>query len=133
MNNYGVTLINAAKAELDKAYSPYSGFSVACALLTADGKIITGVNVENGSYGLTICAERCAVCAGVADGQRRFIAAAVVAKDAPGATPCGACRQVLSEFMPCDAPIYCVDANGEIITYTIGKLLPHPFKDASQF
>lgn len=121
----GAYLIDAARAQLDKAYAPYSNFPVACALEAEDGTIITGVNVENGSYGLTVCAERCAVFAGVAAGHRRFKAAAVVAK-VQGITPCGACRQVLSEFMAPDAPLYYPDVSGAQRT-TIGDLLPNAF------
>jgi cytidine deaminase len=123
--NEGNHLIDAASAQLGKAYAPYSNFPVACALIAEDGTIVTGVNVENGSYGLTICAERCAVFAGVAAGHRRFKAAAVVAK-LPGVTPCGACRQVLSEFMDPSAPLYYPSDSGLQRT-TIGDLLPNAF------
>jgi len=121
----GSYLIDAARAQLAKAYAPYSEFPVACALEAEDGTIVTGVNVENGSYGLTICAERCAVFSGVAAGHRRFKAAAVVARD-PGITPCGACRQVLSEFMDPSAPVYYPDESGVRRT-TMAQLLPDAF------
>lgn len=121
----GRYLVDTARAQLAKAYAPYSDFPVACALEAEDGTIVTGVNVENGSYGLTICAERCAVFAGVAAGHRRFKAAAVVAKD-PGITPCGACRQVLSEFMDPSAPVFYPDESG-IRRTTIAQLLPDAF------
>jgi cytidine deaminase len=121
----GSYLVEAARAQLEKAYAPDSKFPVACALEAEDGTVVTGVNVENGSYGLTICAERCAVFAGVAAGHRRFRAAAIVARS-PGVTPCGACRQVLNEFMDPSAPVFYPDESGVQRT-TIAQLLPHAF------
>lgn len=127
----GQELMDAASAVIYRAYAPYSRFSVGCALLVEDGTIVTGVNVENGSYGLTICAERCAVCAGVASGHKRFVAAAV-ASTVQGATPCGACRQVLSEFMSESALVFYIDLNGELKSLSIAELLPHPFSSVGQ-
>src|SRR5436305_1990648 len=91
-------LIAAACDIRKQAHAPYSKFQVGAALLTASGKIITGCNVENASYGLTICAERSAVCSAIAAGQRQFVAMAVATPG--GHSPCGACRQVLVEFAP---------------------------------
>src|ERR1700754_3730242 len=91
-------LIQAAAGVAQHAHAPYSGFQVGAAVLTASGEIFGGCNVENASYGLTICAERSAVCAAVAAGHKEMAAVAVVASG--GASPCGACRQVLSEFGP---------------------------------
>lgn len=121
----GNYLVDVARSQLAKAYAPYSSFRVACALVAEDGTLITGVNVENASYGLTICAERCAVFSGVALGKRKYKAAAVVA-DETGITPCGACRQVMNEFMDSTAPLYYCDESGVRQT-TIGALLPDAF------
>lgn len=121
----GAYLLEAARAQLDRAYAPYSNLHVACALRTEDGTIVTGVNVENASFGLTICAERCAVVCAVAAGHRKFKAAAVVTK-VQGITPCGACRQVLSEFMDPSAPVFYLD-DSVVRRTTISELLPNAF------
>lgn len=91
-------LVEAAWLARDAAYAPYSNFSVGAALLAADGRIFSGCNVENISYGLTNCAERVALGAAVAAGVREFLAVAVVADTGVPISPCGACRQVLAEF-----------------------------------
>jgi len=93
-------LLARARAAATKAYVPYSEFPVGAAVLTADGSIHTGCNVENASYGLTICAERVAATAAVSSGHREFIAVAVSAPKVLRTTPCGACRQFLNEFRP---------------------------------
>jgi cytidine deaminase len=93
-------LLARARAAANQAYVPYSGFPVGAAVLTADGSIHTGCNVENASYGLTICAERVAATGAVSSGHRQIIAVAVSAPKVARTTPCGACRQFLNEFRP---------------------------------
>jgi cytidine deaminase len=109
------------------AYAPYSRFPVGAALLTRDGRVIHGCNVENASYGLAICAERNAVWRAVSEGIREFTAIAVTARDGHGAPPCGSCRQVLYEFAP-NAWVYWRDARGRILRRRAHELLPSPFR-----
>ena len=118
----------AARAVRRRAYAPYSGFQVGAAVLTAGGRIFTGANVENASYGLTVCAERAAVLAAVAAGERRLRAVLIVAPRA--APPCGACRQVLAEFAAPDCPIYLSEPTGRAAPkrLRLEELLPLAFK-----
>ncbi len=120
-------LIAAARAVRDKAYVPYSRFRVGAALLTPDGRIFSGVNVENASYGLTVCAERNAVGRMVTDGAQCIVAVAVCTDN--GVTPCGACRQVLMEFVPpdADAAVYIIDGQGNVRETTLFTLIPDHF------
>lgn len=120
-------LIRAAQEARLRAYCPYSEFAVGAALLTEDGSIIKGCNVENVSYGLTICAERSAVCSAVAQGHRNFTAVAIVADQGERFVgPCGACRQVLAEFGG-SCEVYLARLTSEYIKTTVGKLLPDGF------
>jgi cytidine deaminase len=122
------TLLDAARAAAAGAYAPYSRFPVGAAVLTDDGAVIAGSNVENASYGLTVCAERVAVWTAVAAGARTVRAMAVVALKGAGATPCGACRQVLREFVPNDADLIVVVEGGEgSIQIPLSSLLPLSF------
>ena len=120
-------LIDAARAACERAYAPYSNFRVGAAIATDDDTIVTGCNVENASYGLTICAERAAVFSAVAAGTRAIscIAVAIAAPGDDEATlvPCGACLQVLAEFMPPDGKVL-IAGRGEL---TLKDLLPHSF------
>ena len=93
-------LLDAARLVAENAYAPASGFQVGAALLAVDGRIFVGCNVENASFGLTICAERGAVCRAVAEGAREFSKIAIWTPSDPPGSPCGACRQVLAEFGP---------------------------------
>jgi cytidine deaminase len=118
-------LVSTARAAVRASYAPYSQFRVGAALLCSDGTIIAGVNVENRSYGLTICAERTAIVSAVAAGHHSFTAIAVFSPDADyPISPCGACRQVMSEFMEADSPVLFVDAGGRIETHTVGEIFP---------
>ena len=118
-------LLKEARQIADKAYAPYSKFRVGAALLCENGVIITGVNVENRSFGLTICAERNAICAAVAKGQRKFAALAVSTTDSVEPVgPCGACRQVMGEFMSADTPVYFAGNGPNQVNTTVGELLP---------
>jgi len=121
-------LIEAAVAAYNKAYAPYSHYSVGAALLTDSGEIVDGVNVENAVYPLTICAERVAIFKAVSQGQRSFQAIAVVTKN--GGTPCGSCRQVMAEFGP-DAVVLIANTSGQLLnTFTVKELLPSAFGKA---
>ncbi|HUA23101.1 MAG TPA: cytidine deaminase [Steroidobacteraceae bacterium] len=115
-----------ARACLDRAHAPYSHFRVAAAVVDDQGRVFTGVNVENVSYGLSMCAERVAIFTAVAAGARRITAVAVAATGADLLSPCGACRQVLVEFAAPEAFVYC-DAPGGMHRWTVGELLPHAF------
>lgn len=107
------------------AYAPYSRFRVGAALLLEDGTVVTGANVENRSYGLTSCAERSAVFTAVSSGRRRFSAIAVATPDASAPVPpCGACRQVLSEFASADMLVTWGARAGDTITRSLGELYP---------
>lgn len=119
-------LIAAATAVRQHAYAPASHFKVGAAVLTDDGRIFSGCNVENASFGLTVCAERAAVCAAVATGCRALRAVAIVTDLRDPARPCGACRQVLAEFGPAMV-VLLVGNTGERIVTSLDRLLPEPF------
>lgn len=118
-------LLDAARLAREQAYAPYSRFAVGAALRTKSGRIFTGCNVENLSFGLTICAERSAVFSAVAAGERDFTALAVVADSRQPITPCGACRQVLAEFAPA-LPVCSANLQGAVFESSIAELLPRP-------
>ena len=122
-------LILAATEARTRAFAPYSGFRVGAALLTENGTIITGCNVESASYGLTLCAERVAIVKAVSEGHIRFTAVAVVADTERLTPPCGACRQLLWEFAP-DATVTLANLHGRTAQHTVRELLPNGF-DAS--
>lgn len=114
-------LINAAWTAREHAYAPYSKFSVGAAVLSVSGRIFTGSNVENLSYGLTQCAERTAICSAVAEGVREFLMLVVVADTAVPISPCGACRQVMAEF---GVPRVILANRGERLEFSLEELLP---------
>lgn len=120
-------LYRLAASQLNKAYAPYSEFHVGAALLTKDGRIFTGVNVENASYGGSICAERTAFVKAVSEGCREFEAIAI-ASSGGSAWPCGICRQFMSEFAAEDFKIISGDDADSIEVYTMEELLPKGFK-----
>jgi len=127
-------LLTRAREAAARSYSPYSHFPVGAALLCDDGTVITGANVENRSFGLANCAERSALFTAVSGGHQRFTALAVVCSRAETpVSPCGACRQALSEFCPPDMPIVYAGRDGAPVTTTMGQLLPqdalHDLKD----
>ncbi|MCR4398357.1 MAG: cytidine deaminase [Firmicutes bacterium] len=119
-------LLEAAAAARELAYAPYSGFKVGAAVSSAEGMTYAGCNVENASYGLTVCAERVAVFNAVSSGVRQFTTVAVVGSDPEPAAPCGACRQVIAEFSP-DAVILMAGSEGRVIRGSVAGLLPHRF------
>jgi len=122
-------MLRLAYAMRNNAYAPYSKYRVGAAILTDDGQLIGGCNVENASYGLCNCAERTAIFSAVALGMKRLRAVAVATED--GGSPCGACRQVIWEFAPDDGavPVYLIDRTGEVVRETtIAELLPYGFR-----
>ncbi len=119
-------LVEAARAARLRAIAPYSHFLVGAALLTADGTVITGCNVENASYGLTMCAERVALLKALSDGYRDFVACVVVADTASPTPPCGPCRQLLWEYCG-DIPIVMANLSAVTAHLQMKDLLPLPF------
>jgi homotetrameric cytidine deaminase len=139
-------LLNAAALARQRAYAPYSGYQVGAAVLTPDGVVVTGCNIENASYGLSLCAERVAIGSAIADGLLPGLGGASTHWPAPSTTldgglralaivtagplpvtPCGACRQVLAEFAAEDCPVWCATLDGLVHAYTLGELLPAAF------
>ena len=119
-------LIRAARAARKRAYAPYSKFLVGAAV-RAGGRIFEGANIENASYGLTLCAERVAVAAATIAGARRIDAVAVASSTAPPTPPCGMCLQTLAEFAEPDLRVVLSGARGAMVETTLGELLPHGF------
>ena len=118
-------LLEAALAARECAYAPYSKFLVGAAVRAESGKIYTGCNIENASYGLTVCAERNALFSAVGAGERKFTALCVVGDTEEPISPCGACRQVMAEFkVPC---IILANLKGDVKEYTLEELLPYGF------
>lgn len=123
-------MVAAAREAATRAYVPYSSFPVGASVLTGDGSIVRGVNIENASYGLTVCGERVAVFRAAAEGHREIRAVVISAPRAPGASPCGACRQVLNEFKPRLGEMQVILDQGEgkpQRIMSLSALLPHAF------
>lgn len=127
-------LLRAAARARRHARARYSGFRVGAALLTRDGRIITGANVESASYGLTCCAERVALFSALSAGRSPIVAVAVVARMSGGAMPCGACRQLLAEYAP-EAVVWIADSGDlrRARRFTVKELLPGAFELPSRF
>ena len=118
-------LLNAALSARERAYAPYSKFLVGASVLAKSGKIYTGCNIENASYGLTVCAERNALFSAVGAGEREFTALCVVGDTEEPISPCGACRQVMAEFkVPC---IILANLKGDVKEHALEELLPYGF------
>jgi len=124
-------LLDAAIAAREYAYAKYSGFRVGAAIELEDGRIVTGCNVENASYGLTICAERVAIFKAISDGAkpRTFRRIAICADTERLTPPCGACRQILWEFCG-DIPVILTNLRGLTREFTVGQLIPEAFDDS---
>ena len=119
-------LVQAARRAQTHALAPYSNFTVGAALLVASGEVITGCNIENATYGLTLCAERVALAKALSDGNRTFVALAVSAEAALPTPPCGACRQLLWEYCG-DIPVIMANPRDITMRTSLGVLLPEPF------
>lgn len=124
-------LVDLARSMLDYAYAPYSHFPVGAALLCADGSVYTGCNVENAAYGSSLCAERTALVKAVSEGHREdWVKLAIVGQGNAPCWPCGACRQMLSEFHP-QLPLLVARGDGSYVRTTLDQLLPHSFSPHS--
>jgi cytidine deaminase len=121
-------LVNEAYNAMKNSYSPYSGYRVGASVLTRTGKIFSGTNIENSSFGAGICAERNAIFKAVSDGEKNIRAVAVISQSDEITFPCGICRQVMSEFMDPDAIIICANRKCEYKVFGLQDLLPHMFK-----
>ena len=119
-------LVQAARRAQTHALAPYSNFHVGAALLVASGEVITGCNIENATYGLTLCAERVALAKALSDGNRKFLALAVSAEAQLPTPPCGACRQILWEYCG-DIPVIMANPRDITMRTSLGALLPEPF------
>ena len=122
-------LMDEAKKASEKSYSPFSRFAVGACVLAKSGKIYTGCNIENSSFGMTICAERCAIFKAISEGEREIVAVAIYSPNTDDCNPCGACRQVMYEFQSKDCEIEIITENmGELIIRKLSEYLPYGFK-----
>jgi cytidine deaminase len=121
-------LFNAAIEARSHAYAPYSGFAVGAAVFVDGEQVASGCNVENSSYGVSVCAERNAIACAIARlGARKLLAVAIVSESAEPSPPCGVCLQVLAEFANGELPVYCRNLRGKEKRFKLRQLLPHPF------
>lgn len=121
-------LVALAREAMDHAYVPYSNFRVGAALLTRDGKVYQGCNIENAAYGLTICAERTAIFKAISEGHRDFKRIVIAGKSEDYCVPCGSCRQVMQEFAP-QMEVICLNGKGEAKHFALKELLPYGFDE----
>lgn len=121
-------LMNLAKEASKQSYSPFSRFAVGAAVLCPEGKIYTGCNVENSSFGMTICAERCAIFKAVSEGEREILAVAIYSPNSDDCNPCGACRQVMYEFQGDSEVEIITESLGQLNIRKLGEYLPYGFK-----
>lgn len=122
-------LVDKARQAAENAYCPYSKYRVGAAVLTSDGRIFTGCNIENGSYSATVCAERTAIFKAVSEGAKHIAAVAVAAEEGePPAFPCGVCRQVMSEFCSPDTHVLVYDGERSVYDFALNELLPFAFE-----
>lgn len=121
-------LMNTAKEASKMSYSPFSRFAVGAAVLAKSGKVYSGCNVENSSFGMTICAERCAIFKAISEGEKEILAVAIYSPNADDCNPCGACRQVMYEFQGDDEIDVITENMGELIIRKLGIYLPFGFK-----
>ncbi|MGT2741699.1 cytidine deaminase [Streptococcus plurextorum] len=122
-------LVELAIEASQRAYVPYSHFPIGAALLTEDGTVYTGCNIENASFGLTNCGERTAIFKAVSDGHQKLAEIAIYGQTAEPISPCGACRQVMVEFFQPSAKVTLIAKNGQTVETTVGELLPYSFTD----
>ena len=127
MHDYKL-LMNKAKDASKQSYSPFSRFAVGACVLAKSGKIYTGCNVENSSFGMTICAERCAIFKAVSEGEREILAVAIYSPNADDCNPCGACRQVMYEFQGDDEVEIITESMSKLIVRKLSEYLPYGFK-----
>ena len=126
-------LLQAAKKAQSHSHSPYSRFPVGAAVLMNNGKIYSGCNVENSSFGGSICAERVAITKAISEGAKKILELVLVTKTSPPAAPCGICRQFISEFATKDLLIHCANPSGAVKTAEFSSLLPFKFSKADLF
>lgn len=124
-------MIEAARDAASRAYIPYSHFPVGAAFHTPDGKVFTGCNIENASFGLSNCAERTAIFKAISEGIKSFDALYIYGETEEPISPCGACRQVIAEFCPAEMPVYLLSKTDKIKTTSVGELLPYSFTELS--